>query len=79
MSEYDIPSGSVIINLGGKNVGTFGNYITRRDGGPFKFGFGKREVRLIWGTDGFQVWQGDVDERDLAQYPEWFSRNAYSK
>lgn len=78
MGFSDIPMGSVIINFDGKNVGTFSTNIPRRDDGPVRFGFGQHELIFLWGTPGFQVWQGGVDERDLANYPEWFSRNAYS-
>ena len=73
----NIPLGSTIINLDGKNVGTFGNIITRDGIAPFMFG--QHSIKLLWHTAGYQVWQGDVDERDLAEYPQWFSRNLYSK
>ena len=63
--------GSVVINLRGKNLGTFANYIPRRNRGYFKFG--KHRLLFMWETNGFQVWQGDVDERDLSDYPQWFN------
>lgn len=70
MSKYDIPIGSVIINMDGKNIGTFANHIPRRTHGAFWFA--DKVINVVFTWTGFQVWQGDVDERDLVQYPQWF-------
>jgi hypothetical protein len=67
----NIPMGSVVIDHRGKNLGTFANHIPRRNRGYFKFG--PHRLLFMWETNGFQVWQGRVDERDLADYPQWFS------
>ena len=72
MSEYDIPIGSVVIDLNGKNIATFANHIPRRkDAGAFTVA--GHDLWPVYRTDGFQVWRGDVDERGLAQYPQWFN------
>lgn len=67
----DIPMGSTVLNLRGKNLGSFANHIPRHNRGYFKFG--QHRLLFLWETNGFQVWQGDVSERDLSDYPQWFS------
>ncbi len=67
----DIPMGSVVLDLRGKNLGKFKYDIPRHNRGYFKFG--PHRLLFMWETNGFQVWQGKVDERILADYPQWFS------
>ena len=63
--------GSTVLSSTGKNVGKFKWDIDQRFPGLFKFG--NYRITLIFETDGFQVWQGDVDERSLAEYPQYFT------
>ena len=70
MKKLEIYMGSTVLSSNGKNVGSFKWPMSQRYPGLFKFG--NYKLTLIFETDNFQVWQGDVDERVLAKYPQFF-------